>query len=91
MKRLLLAALLLTAPLAQAESLPQFDDTEPEITIRHSESSTFYEYRVNGELREIKVIPANGKEYYLVPAEGGDFIRTDKSSLLIPKWVLFRW
>ena len=91
MKRLLLTALLLASPLVQAESMPQFDENEPEITIRHSEGSTFYEYRINGELREIKVIPTSGPEYYLVPAEGDEFIRSDKSSLLIPKWILFRW
>ncbi|MGB0466050.1 MAG: DUF2782 domain-containing protein [Pontibacterium sp.] len=91
MKRLLLMALLLATPLAQAESLPQFDDNEPEITIRHSEKTTFYEYRINGELREIKVIPSVGKPYYLVPADGEEFIRADQSQLLIPKWVLLRW
>lgn len=91
MKRLLLTALLLTAPLAQAESLPQFDENEPEVTIRHGEGSTFYEYRINGELREIKVVPENGKPYYLVPADGDELIRADQSQLLIPKWILFRW
>lgn len=91
MKRLLLTALLLTAPMVQAESMPQFDSNEPEITIRHGEDSTFYEYRINGELREIKVVPSTGKEYYLVPSDGGEFIRADQSTLLIPKWILFRW
>jgi len=91
MKRLLLTALLLASPMVQAESMPQFDENEPEITIRHSEGSTFYEYRINGELREIKVIPSSGPEYYLVPAQDGDFIRAAESQLLIPKWILFRW
>ncbi|MBY4678686.1 DUF2782 domain-containing protein [Marinobacterium arenosum] len=91
-KKLLLAAALLCTPLAQAEQLPDFDASEPQITIRHDEGKTFYEYRINGELREIKVVPSRGKPYYLVPADSRDgFIRVEESQLLIPKWILFRW
>ncbi len=63
---------------------------EPEIVIRPGKKATFYEYRVNGELREIKVVPSVGPEYYLVPSDGG-WIQQDKSQLLIPSWVIFRW
>ncbi|MGB0732150.1 MAG: DUF2782 domain-containing protein [Pontibacterium sp.] len=92
MKKLLLTALLLTLPIgAIAESLPPVDNNEPKITIRRVAQATYYEYSVNGELREIKVVPSVGKAYYLVPAEGDTFRRTDKSELLIPKWVLFSW
>ena len=92
MKKLLLAALLLVTPLAQAEVPPLVDENEPQITIYHDADKTYYEYRVNGALKEIKVVPKNGKEYYLVPAPGeGDFIRHEESQMLIPKWVLFRW
>ncbi|SFR82893.1 Protein of unknown function [Marinobacter daqiaonensis] len=62
-----------------------------EIVIRPAEDKVFYEYRVNGELREIKVVPDVGPEYYLVPAEGGGWIREEETSLLIPSWVIFRW
>ena len=65
--------------------------TEPEITITHDGESTYYEYTVNGQLREIKVVPKVGKPYYLVPADGSKFIRVEESQLLIPKWVIFRW
>jgi hypothetical protein len=51
----------------------------------------FYEYRVNGELVEIKVVPGVGPAYYLVPAEGGGWIRESETYLLVPSWVLFRW
>ncbi|PIE25204.1 MAG: hypothetical protein CSA60_01580 [Neptuniibacter caesariensis] len=92
MKKLLLAALLLSAPLAQAEVPPLMDENEPQITIFHEDNKTYYEYRVNGQLKEIKVVPKKGKAYYLVPAPGeGEFIRHAESQLLIPKWVLFRW
>ena len=92
MKNLLLTALLMMAPLALAEVPPLVDENEPQITIFNDDEKTYYEYRVNGQLKEIKVVPKGGKEYYLVPGPGeGEFIRVEDSQLLIPKWVLFRW
>lgn len=67
------------------------DPNEPKITIRSGEDKTFYEYRVNGVLKEIKVVPTNGPTYYLVADDGGGWIREDKSQLLVPSWVIFRW
>ena len=63
----------------------------PQVVITSGEDATFYEYRVNGELQEIKVVPRVGPPYYLVPAEGGGWIREDRSQTLIPSWVIFRW
>ncbi|KAA1172430.1 DUF2782 domain-containing protein [Marinobacter salinexigens] len=63
----------------------------PQIVIRPGENKVFYEYRVNGQLMEIKVVPEAGPEYYLVPADGGGWIRETDSDMLIPSWVLFRW
>ncbi|WP_240476423.1 DUF2782 domain-containing protein [Marinobacterium rhizophilum] len=92
MKKLLLLASLLLVPPAQAETLPEFEPDAPQITIRHKDESAFYEYRVNGVLKEVKVVPKIGKPYYLVPVEGsGEFSRFEESSLLIPKWVIFSW
>ena len=64
---------------------------EPEITIERREGETFYEHRVNGVLKEIKVVPDIGPEYYLVPADGNAWIREDKSQVLVPSWKLFEW
>jgi len=63
----------------------------PQIVIRPGENEVFYEYRVNGQLMEIKVVPEVGPEYYLVPADGGGWIREDQTDMLIPSWVIFRW
>ncbi|WP_339800089.1 DUF2782 domain-containing protein [uncultured Marinobacter sp.] len=73
--------------------IPEYqpDASDSEIVIRPGENEVFYEYRVNGELREIKVVPNRGPAYYLVPADGGGWIREDRSTLLIPSWVIFRW
>jgi Protein of unknown function (DUF2782) len=79
----------LFAPLSYAEE-PNSGES-PEIVIREEEGKTFYEYRVNGILKEIKVIPRVGKPYYLVPADGEGWIREDRTTLLVPKWVLFEW
>jgi len=73
--------------LAEEAALP----VEPQITIRHEEEKTFYEYRVNGILKEIKVEPAIGPAYYLVPDDGNAWIREDRSQVLVPSWVLFKW
>lgn len=62
-----------------------------QIVIRPGESEVFYEYRVNGQLLEIKVVPEVGPEYYLVPADGGGWIRESDSDMLVPSWILFRW
>lgn len=63
----------------------------PQIVIRPGEEVVFYEYRVNGQLVEIKVVPEVGPEYYLVPADGGGWIREDQTEMLVPSWVIFRW
>jgi hypothetical protein len=69
------------------------DTIEPSIVIRHSEDKTFYEYTVNGEVQEIKVVPKVGIPYYLVPVgqDNEDFKRQTQSKLVVPKWVIFRW
>lgn len=92
-RAMLLAALLALSPLSHAqETLPGFDGNEPVVTIRHGDDKTFYEYHVNGQLKEIKVVPKSGQPYYLVPVLGSEkFIRTAESQLLVPKWILFRW
>jgi hypothetical protein len=64
---------------------------EPSIIIRHSEDKTFYEYKVNGELVEIKVVPKMGPAYYLVPTDDDDMKRQKQSNLSVPTWVIFSW
>ena len=63
------------------------------VTIRNDGDNTYYEFRVNGEIVEIKVQPKVGPEYYLTPtqSEAEEFERTDAPNMRVPKWVLFRW
>ena len=65
--------------------------SDEQIVIRGGEDATYYEYRANGQLTEIKVVPEVGQPYYLVPADGGGWIREDRSEMLVPSWVLFKW
>ena len=90
-KRLLLVGLLACVPFAaHAEDSVSGD---PDVTIRQDGDRTIQEYRVNGFLYAIKVIPKNGKPYFLVRADGsdGNFIRSDDPDMLIPSWEIFSW
>jgi hypothetical protein len=48
-----------------------------------------YEFRQNGQLRMVRVVPTWGKPYYLVPRDNttgfGDLERAD---MLLPQWVI---
>lgn len=74
-------------------SFPVLADDEETVTIRNEEGKTFYEYRLNGEIVEIKVVPKNGKPYYLAPSsnEHDNFVRRDEPRSRAPSWLLFRW
>lgn len=69
------------------------EDLNETVTIRQDGDNTYYEYRLNGEISEIKVKPKVGPEYYLVPASDGtdDFIHRDNPEMRVPKWVILRW
>jgi hypothetical protein len=67
-------------------------DLEPQVTITRREGETVEEGRVNGKLMWIKVTPAHGRPYFLIPDAGGHtYIRRDSfdTGLKVPLWVLF--
>lgn len=68
-------------------------EPEPEITITTKGTEIHEEYRLNGRLYMIKVIPKKGKPYYLIDQEGsGQFRRSDfDSRIAIPSWVIKRF
>jgi hypothetical protein len=82
--------LLITALLASISCFAE-DPNEPSIIISHTEDKTFYEYSINGEVVEIKVVPKVGPSYYLVPTDNDDMKRKNQSNLTVPKWVIFSW
>ncbi|MFY9180274.1 MAG: DUF2782 domain-containing protein [Venatoribacter sp.] len=83
-----LALLFLSAAWVQAAN-----EVGETITIRNDQDVTYYEFRVNGEISEIKVVPKKGPAYYLVPSqqEDGEFVRKDNPKIRVPSWVIFRW
>lgn len=61
----------------------------PDVVIISGEGKVVYEFRQNGQLRMVRVVPKLGKPYYLVPIDpsksGGDLERAD---ILLPSWVI---
>ena len=82
----LLCCHFLVAPLsAQAEEALR----GPDVVIIAGEDRVIYEFRQNGQLRMVRVVPKWGKPYYLVPRDNtkgfGDLERAD---MLLPQWVI---
>jgi Protein of unknown function (DUF2782) len=65
------------------------EDDGPDVTIISGESRTIYEYWQNEHLRMVRIVPAIGKPYFLVPRDPtrgyGDLERAD---MLLPSWVI---
>lgn len=86
-------------PQVSAESeRPATDDAElePDVTIiNRGEEGTIEEYRVNGALYMVKVVPVKGAPYYLIDSDGDGNLETRRDNLdpdvVIPRWTLFRW
>lgn len=77
------------------ESGEVLDPEEPEITIKRRGGKTIQEYRVNGALYMVKIVPDIGPAYYLLDTDGDGNMDVRQSDLergvKIPQWVLFRW
>ena len=57
----------------------------PTVVLRASEKRMVYEFRVNGRLTRIKVIPKNGRPYYLVPTNRAETMgEFRQNSRLVP-------
>ncbi len=68
---------------------------EPEVRIIRQGETTVEEYRHNGSLYMIKVIPKFGKPYYLLDQDADGRMETNMSEIyepyVVPQWVLFSW
>ena len=88
----LLLSALLTCVAAPALAADTDLAGEPEVTITQQGDKTIEEYRINGFLYAVKVIPKKGKPYFLVRADGEDaFIHSGKPELRIPSWEIYSW
>ncbi|MCK0745430.1 DUF2782 domain-containing protein [Chromohalobacter nigrandesensis] len=60
----------------------------PDITVRQDDNRTLKEYRVNGELYAIEIVPQQGASYFLLDDDGdGNFERRDARRVEMPDWV----
>ena len=67
---------------------------EPEVTIVERERDTVFEYRINGRLYMIKIVPAFGPPYFFIDNDGDGNMETratDFTLIRVPQWVLATW
>jgi hypothetical protein len=83
----------LTLIMSQTALAQESVTAEPDVVIRQEGDRTVEEYRVNGFLYAIKVIPKAGPPYYLVAVDDeGNFMRSDQpEGMRIPSWKIFEW
>ena len=63
-----------------------------DVVIRPTEKGMVQEYRANGILYAIKVVPEVGVPYYLVSVDHqGNFARADQPRMLVPSWKILEW
>ena len=77
---------------AATASPPPESAIEPEITITSEGNEIHEEYRYNGVLYMVKIIPAVGPPYYLVYDDRGRARRSDlEPDIIVPQWVIKRF
>lgn len=84
----------------EIETLPPEPDLpqqleEAEVTIIQQEGRVIEEYRLDGQLRAIRVIPVTGRPYYLIDTDGDGSLDqrrfTLSDDILVPGWVVHSW
>lgn len=87
-----LAVLGLASLSAQSEEITSPQYRGQDITVIEGEDRTVYEFRQNGELRAVRVVPKFGKPYTLVPADPtqgyGNLERADR---WLPQWIILEF
>lgn len=92
-RRIITAAACLTfAAFANAADERTREHRGPDVTLIETEERVVYEYRQNGLLRMIKVVPKRGKPYYLVPRDPARGLGTiEEAEVLMPQWEIVRF
>ncbi len=83
----------------QVNKKPDADAEDPlsgaEVTILKQKERTIEEYRVNGKLLQVKIIPKHGYPYYLIDTDGnGSFdVRSSEAwkNTTVNTWKIFEW
>lgn len=67
---------------------------QPEVRIIRNKDAVIEEYRVNGQLRFIKITPSVGKPYYMIDTDGDGVLETRNDNFANPpinQWILLEW
>lgn len=92
MRHLLTAGVLgLTLLSGAVAAAPDAIGPSTDVVIREKGGKVITEYRMNGVIYAIKVKKGEAPAYYLVKADGDQFIHTDGSEILVPSWKIFEW
>ncbi|MEE2892425.1 MAG: DUF2782 domain-containing protein [Pseudomonadota bacterium] len=76
------------APVSAADDV-RISPRGRDVTIIEGETRTIYEYRQNGILRMIRVVPTTGRSYYLVPTDPtSGYGNLEQADTLVPQWIL---
>ena len=71
------------------------DDLEPDVSIIKRDDAVVHEYRMNGQLYMVKVLPVIGPPYYLIDTTGDGSLNMRRTELdpglVVPSWMIFRW
>ena len=79
-----------------ANGAPPMDQVmEAEVVITPKDEGRIKEYRVNGQLYMVEVLPVKGAPYYLIDTDGDGLLESHQnhleSQLTVPRWTLRRW
>ncbi len=66
-------------------------ELQADVTIKRDKDKVIEEYRINGRLYMVRVIPSVGKPYFIKFPENGRAIRGELDDIQTPYWKLFEW
>jgi hypothetical protein len=81
-------------PLPAVQTSPDDPTLEPQVTIRRQGEDTIEEFRLNGQLYMIRVVPRNGIPFYLTAPPGEGTYPAPVSAgpeVRPPLWTIFSW
>jgi hypothetical protein len=77
------------------ESAPDPELAEPDVVVIERDDERIEEYRMNGQIYMVRIVPAVGPPYYLLDSDGNGSFETTRDELTpnmaVPNWVLFRF
>ena len=88
---LIAAPLLLSACASMGDDAPQVPANAVETTRTESNGDVVSEYRVQGQLRMVRVKPAHGPVYYMIDSNGDGRLDRSKGDVSPVYFKLYGW